>query len=109
MSDDNTNDQKLSDDELRERLDGYKALVKKYIPDSVEDNYFLRSPSINISDRVRAGYLEVVVDLEGNEDDFKRCLELSGAPTLNLHNYERSIDDFLADLKAYGRMIKNSK
>ncbi|MDP3698241.1 MAG: hypothetical protein Q8R47_01500 [Nanoarchaeota archaeon] len=107
MSDDNMNDEDMSvDDKLRKSLEGYKALVQKYIPDSDEDRYLLRST--NIPSRFLAVYLEVVVDLDGNEDDFKRCLDLAKAPKTNLHNYE-GIDDCLAKMKAYARMIKNSK
>jgi len=97
----------MDEEQLRSRLNEYKTLVEKNIPNSPEDNYFSRLN--NISARVRAAYLEVVVYLNGNEDDFKRCLELSGAPTKNLHNCEKSIDDILADMKAYAHMIKNSK
>jgi|SRR3989338_2683216 len=97
----------MDDEQLKNRLNEYKALVQKYIPDSAEDHYFLRS-NINIL-RFRAAYLEVVVDLDGNEDDFKRCLHLAEAPEKNLHNYDGDIGDLLSTIKAYARMIKNNK
>ncbi|GEM_PF-6562067 len=106
MSDDK---QQLTDDQLEDMLTKYKGIVEKYIPDSAEDHYFLRSLPNNILPKFHAVYLEVLVDLNGNEDDFKRCLRLAKAPEKKLHSYDGEIEELRTNMIAYAQLIMKNK